>query len=67
MRVGIFRFLRTVGSVAPHQVRDELIVIAATLYENRPFLYLDIVSWLESKISGVPVREVRQRKFRQMK
>ena len=67
MRVEIFRFLRTVGSIAPHQVRDKLIVIAATLYENRPFLYLDIVSWLESKISGVPVREVMQRKFRQMK
>jgi len=63
-----------VGSIAPHQVREafirlrgKLIVIAATLYENRPFLYLDIVSWLESKISGVPVRELRQRKFRQMK
>jgi len=27
-------------------------------YERRPFLYLDIISWLESKISGMPVQEV---------
>ncbi|MCI1189964.1 hypothetical protein MON38_21275 [Hymenobacter sp. DH14] len=74
MQVEIFRFLRTVGSIAPHEVReafirlrDKLIVIAAMPYEGRPFLYLDIVSWLESKISGVPVQEVMQRKFRQMK
>ena len=74
MQVEIFRFLRTVGSIAPHEVReafsqlrDKLMVIAAMPYEGRPFLYLDIISWLESKIEGVPVQEVMQRKFRGMK
>jgi hypothetical protein len=26
-------------------------------------MYLDIIGWLESKIEGVPVQEVRRRKF----
>jgi tetratricopeptide (TPR) repeat protein len=74
MQVEIFRFLRTVGSIAPQQVReafaqlrDQLLVIAADRYASRPFLYLDIISWLDSKIAGVPVQEIMQRKFRLMK
>ncbi len=31
-------------------------------YEKRPFLYLDIISWLESKINQVPVQEVIRHK-----
>ncbi|WBA43134.1 tetratricopeptide repeat protein [Hymenobacter canadensis] len=74
MQVEIFRFLRTVGSIAPQQVREafaqlrhQLTAIAARPYESRPFLYLDIISWLDSKIEGVPVQEIMQRKFRLMK
>ncbi|WP_210513795.1 hypothetical protein [Hymenobacter terricola] len=74
MQVEIFRFLRNVGSIAPHQMReaftalrDKLIVIAANPFESRPFLYLDIISWLESKISNVSVQEVMKRKFLMMK
>jgi hypothetical protein len=74
MQVEIFRFLRSVGTIAPQQVReafialrDKLMVIAANPYESRPFLYLDIISWLESKITGTPVQEVMQRKFLLMK
>lgn len=32
-------------------------------YEKRPFLYLDIISWLEAKISGVAVEEIIRSKF----
>lgn len=32
-------------------------------YEKRPFLYLDIISWLESKMYKVSVQEVIQKKF----
>ena len=74
MQVEIFRFLRNVGSIAPHQMRDafialkdKLMVIAANPFESRPFLYLDIISWLESKISNVPVQDVMKQKFRMMK
>ena len=31
--------------------------------EARAFGYLDIISWLESKISGVPVQDVIRRKY----
>jgi len=34
-------------------------------YESRPFLYLDIISWLESKIEKIPVEIVIQRKWRE--
>ena len=74
MQVEIFRFLRSVGNIAPHEVRDafgalkaKLMVIAAKPYESRPFLYLDIISWLESKISNTPVQEIMKRKFLLMK
>jgi hypothetical protein len=33
-------------------------------YEKRAFLYLDIISWLESNIEGVPVEVVVKRKRR---
>ena len=31
-------------------------------YERRAFLYLDILSWLESKIENRPVREIIREK-----
>ena len=74
MQVAIFRFLRTVGELTPGELRDafrrlkdQLIAIAQNPFERRPFLYLDIISWLESKIENVPVQEIMQRKFRAMK
>jgi hypothetical protein len=74
MQVAVFQFLRRVGSVAPGQLRDEfsklkarLEEIAAQPYERRPFLYFDIISWLESKISGRSVQDVMQQKFLTMK
>ena len=74
MQVEIFRFLRAVGGLAPSRMReafaglrDKLLVIAANPYERRPFLYFDIISWLESKVTNTPVQEVMQRKFRLMK
>ncbi|GAB2465877.1 hypothetical protein GCM10011375_33700 [Hymenobacter qilianensis] len=70
MQVAIFQFLRSLGDVAPSQLKDafvqlkeQLIGIAANPFERRPFLYLDIISWLESKIENAPVQEIIQRKF----
>lgn len=31
--------------------------------ETRAFMYLDIISWLESKISGLPVQDIIRKKF----
>ena len=44
-------------------LKDRLTVIAKNPYERRSYLYLDIVSWLESKIEGIPVQEVIRQKF----
>lgn len=70
MQVAIFRFLRSLGDMNPQQLKaafialkDELTVIAADPFERRPFLYFDIISWLESKIENRPVQEIMQRKF----
>jgi len=74
MQVEIFRFLRNLGNVEPTRVKEafinlkeKLISIADNPFERRPFLYLDIISWLESKIEGVSVQDIMKRKVLQMK
>jgi len=74
MQVAVFQFLRRVGSTPPGQLRDEFRAlkarmeeIAADPYERRPFLYFDLISWLESKISGRSVEAVIQQKFLTLK
>ena len=74
MQVAIFQFLRRVGELNTQelkgafvQLKDQLIAIAEQPFERRPFMYLDIISWLESKIENLPVEEIMQRKFAQLK
>ena len=45
------------------QLKEKLVALEQRRFERRPFLYLDIISWLESKIEGVTVQEVIRRKF----
>ncbi|GHU95030.1 hypothetical protein FACS1894156_4020 [Bacteroidia bacterium] len=35
-------------------------------YEKRPLLYLDIISWIESKVQNISVQEVVQKKFQKL-
>jgi tetratricopeptide (TPR) repeat protein len=74
MQVEILRFLRGLGNVGPYQLKeafttlkDKLIAISDNPFERRPFLYLDIISWLESKIEGKSVEEIMRRKLLHMK
>jgi hypothetical protein len=74
MQVEIFKFLRSLGNMAPSQLKDafitlkeKLMAISENPYERRPFMYLDIISWLESKIENVPVQEIMRRKAKQLK
>ena len=74
MQVAIFQFLRTVAVLNPRELKgafirlkDQLTTIAANPFERRPFMYLDIISWLESKIENRPVEEIMQRKFTLLK
>ncbi|WP_421976111.1 hypothetical protein [Roseivirga seohaensis] len=70
----IFNFLRKTGKIKPNQLKqefqllyDRLEILNSNLYERRPFLYLDILSWLKSKIENRPVQEVVQEKFKTLK
>lgn len=66
----IIKFLRGLGDIYPHEVRGEFIKLHQKLkefendpYESRAFLYLDIISWLESKIQNRPIGKIIQEKF----
>ncbi|WP_299669496.1 hypothetical protein [uncultured Polaribacter sp.] len=54
--------IRDLSDVFPHEIKNEFKKIHAKLkkfenhpYEKRAFLYLDILSWLESKIVNKPI------------
>ena len=58
--------------VYPHEIKKEFKKIYARLkkfenhpYEKRAFLYLDILSWLESKIENKTVGEIIRSKFQE--
>ncbi|KAB1068427.1 hypothetical protein F6U93_06920 [Tamlana haliotis] len=64
------KFLRGLGDIYPHEVKNEFIKLHKKLkefeddpYQSRAFLYLDIISWLESKIENKPIGEVIRNKF----
>ena len=51
-------------TLIPHfeALREELIEIIRDKFERRPMLYLDIISWLESKIHHKPVEQIIREK-----
>src|SRR5258708_3265764 len=62
---GIFRFLRKSFNLSPGKLRPEFEKLVEKLkkyegnrFETRAFMYLDIISWMESKIRHVPVQDV---------
>lgn len=62
--------IKALGDVFPHQIKKELKKVHSRLkvyenhpYEKRAFLYLDILSWLESKIENKPVAQIIKEKF----
>jgi len=61
----MIKFVRRLGDIYPHELKAEFKKLHTTLkhyendpYEMRAFLYLDVLSWLESKIENRPVAEV---------
>ncbi len=66
----IFRFLRKSFNLSPMKMRpafEELVErlkkFEGNRFETRAFMYLDIISWMESKIRNVPVQDVIRRKY----
>jgi hypothetical protein len=65
----IFRFIRKTPSILPKDIRQEFIKLKQTLeplgqnpVERRPFLYLDIISWLDSKIENISMMDAIKRR-----
>lgn len=68
------KFLRGLGDIYPNEVKNEFIKLHKKLkeyeddpYQSRAFLYLDIISWLESKIQDRPIALVIKDKFHKMR
>ena len=62
-------FLRNLGQIYPSDLQDAFRKLHTKLkvyedhpYEKRAFLYLDILSWLESHLSGRPVADIMREK-----
>lgn len=65
MQLEIIRFLRRTPKMFTADMkaeftllRDKLIVINETPFEKRPFFYLDVIAWLDSKIRKVQLVQV---------
>ncbi|MFC4096959.1 hypothetical protein [Euzebyella saccharophila] len=65
----MIKFLRNLGNIYPNELRNEFEKLHTELkkyedhpYEKRSFLYLDIISWLESHLENRPVAEIIREK-----
>ncbi len=65
----MIKFLRSLGDIYPSELRNEFQKLYNELkkyenhpYEKRAFLYLDILSWLESHLQNKPVAQVIREK-----
>lgn len=61
----IIGFIRKTANVRREEItpyfvelKERLVEIFNDPYERRPLLYLDLISWLTSRIEGVPVEEI---------
>jgi hypothetical protein len=68
----MIKFVRNLGDIYPHELKGAFKNLHSTLkqyeedpYERRAFLYLDVLSWLESKIENKPVADVIKNKAHQ--
>ncbi|ULQ58129.1 hypothetical protein KJS94_07935 [Flavihumibacter rivuli] len=66
----MFKFLRKSFGHSPASIKEAFRKLLAKIkpYENDPhetrtFAYLDVISWLESKVEGIPVQEVIRKKY----
>jgi hypothetical protein len=66
----MFKFLRSSFNIPRNKLRSELEKLLKKIkqfeknrFETRSFAYLDIVSWLESKVLQKPMSEVIREKY----
>nr|WP_321232091.1 hypothetical protein [uncultured Psychroserpens sp.] len=66
----MIKFIKGLQDIYPHELKNAFKKLHATLkqyedhpFERRAFLYLDIISWLESKITNTPVDKIIRDKY----
>jgi len=66
----MIKFIKSLQDIYPHDLKKAFIKLHDTLiefeekpFEKRAFLYLDIISWLESKIENKPVAQIIKDKY----
>lgn len=66
----MIKFIKNLQNVYPHEIKKAFVDLHAKLktfeddpYESRAFLYLDIISWLESNIENRPIGEIIRDKY----
>ena len=69
----MIRFVKNLGDIYPHELKsafqelyNELKQYENDPYERRSFLYLDILSWLESKIKNESIANIIKQKAMQL-
>ena len=69
----MIRFVKKLSNIYPHELKGafkefhkELSVFESDPYERRSFLYLDILSWLESRIENRSVAAIIKEKAQQL-
>lgn len=69
----MIKFLKNLGNIYPQELKSEFKKLHERLktferhpYEKRAFLYLDVISWLESKIENRSVAEIIQEKAKKL-
>ena len=73
VQLKMITFLKNLATIYPQDLKKafihlhkELSVFENHPYEKRSFLYLDILSWLESKIHNVSVESIIQGKAKNL-
>jgi hypothetical protein len=66
----LFKFLRKALTLSTNRLKPEFEKLLYKLkqlenrrFETRAFMYLDVISWLESKINNVPVQDIIRSKY----
>jgi hypothetical protein len=69
----MIKFLRNLGNIYPTDLHQEFQKLHTQLkkyedhpYEKRAFLYLDIISWLESHLENKPVSQIIREKAKML-
>ena len=70
----MFRFLRQSFKLSPDQIKPSFEKLLQRIrkyegnrFETRAFVYLDVLSWLESKIENIRVQDIIHEKFKRKK